>query len=90
MVYGILRRLESEGSLGKCSISLSRKDVAGGKDFIFGRDIVSMDRSCIIVTGGETGHEEARVPLERIKEIESEGRVIFRRKGRIEKVYPRR
>lgn len=90
MVYGILRKLESEGRLRKCSITLFRKDVIGGKEFFFGRDIVSLDRSCIILAGGETGQEETRVPLEAIKEVESDGRPVFRKKGRIEKVYPRR
>lgn len=90
MVYDVLKRLESGGRLDKCSIALFRKDVAGGKMFIFGRDLVKIDRSCVTFMGGETGQEELTVPLEAIRQVESEGRALFRRKGRIEKVYPRR
>ena len=90
MVYGILRKLESEGRLRKCSIALFRKDVKGRKEFIFGRDIVDIDRSCVSFLGGECGQERHTGPREAIREVESGGRAVFRRKKRIERVYPKK
>ncbi len=90
MVYGILRKLESESRLSQCSLALFREDVVNKREFIFGRDITGIDRSCVVFTGGETGREEFSIPLESIRQIEVDGRTVFRRKRKIEKIYPRK
>lgn len=86
MVRGILRKLESEGRMGGCSLSYDR---GGARMTVFGRDIIRIGRSSVTFLGGETGREEFSIPLEAIREIEAGGRTLFRKKKRIERVYPR-
>lgn len=89
MVYDVLNRLKRNKKLYSCSMTVSRPEAVDKRGFVFGREIVDFNASCIIIRGGETGYEEFSVPLEDVLTIESEGRVVFRRKPRIEKVYPR-
>ncbi|GEM_PF-1620506 len=90
MAYDILKGLESGGRLGSCSIALKGEGIAGGRAFVFGRDIVSVDRQKVTFRGGETGQEALTLPLEEIQEIESGGRTVFRKGRRIERVYPKK
>ena len=90
MAYNILNKLKSEDRLKKCSISIRREDVVNKREFIFGRDITAITRSRIVFAGGETGQEELSIPLESIREISLEGRIVFRKRKRgAERVYPR-
>jgi uncharacterized protein (UPF0248 family) len=89
MVYNILNKLLVEGRLKSCSITVSQKDVVGGRKMIFGRDISRVTRSSIEYLGGETGYEKLSAPLNSVLEIEVDGRTVFRKKKRIEKIYPR-
>ena len=87
MAYDILKGMEREGSLNGCFMSMSEKSQSRS---VFGKDIISVDRSKTVFLGGETGQERMEAPLDSILEISVGGTVIFRRKKRIEKVYPRK
>ena len=89
MAYGVLKRLESGRKLGRCLITLSRKDTAGKREYVHGGSITSISRSRIFFAAGEAGREEFSAPLESVLEITLDGRVLFRKKKRIEKIYPR-
>ena len=89
MLYDILRRLELEGSMGACSIVLSRDSAPDNRMMIFGREVLSFNQHHIVFRGGESGYEEFRAPLESVFMVEAGGHALFRRSPRIQKVYPR-
>ena len=89
MAYDVLSKLKREGILGGCSILVSDDSSPRGSRRIFGRDITAVSLSCISFKGGETGHESLSAPINSVLEIESGGRVIYRKKKRIERIYPR-
>jgi len=89
MLYDILNRLKKSGRLYSCSITIYHPGAVGNRRFLFGREIVDFSASGIRFRGGETGYEEFTVPLEDVLTVESGGAVVFRKKPRIEKVYPR-
>ena len=89
MIYEIMLNLKKSEHLYSCSMTIHHPGAINNRRFIFGREIVGFNTSVIRFRGGETGYEEFSVPLEDVIEIESEGKVVFRRKPRIKKVYPR-
>jgi hypothetical protein len=89
MVYSALVDLKSRGKLRTSSITVSDSAAVRKKRYVFGREITGFDRRHIRFRGGESGYEELSLPLEKIIEIESGGRIVFKRKPRIKKVYPR-
>jgi len=89
MTYDVLIKLKAQGLLDGCSIAVSDKDSMRRHRTILGRDIARVTRSSIEFRGGETGHEILSVPIESILEIEYGGKVIYRKKKRIERIYPR-
>jgi hypothetical protein len=89
MAYDLLNRLKSEGSLGACSLLISDPGSLRKTRNVFGRDIRRITLSRIEFLGGETGHETLSVPMDSILEIECGGRILFRKKKRIERIYPR-
>jgi hypothetical protein len=89
MIYEILLRLKREKKLYSCSMTIHKPGAVKNKRFLFGREIVGFNMSGIRFRGGETGYEVLTVPLEDVLEIESGGRMVFKRKPRIKKVYPR-
>ena len=89
MVYDVLNKLRQEKKLYSCSMTVSESGAVNGKRFVFGREITDFNKHHIRFRGGETGYEEFTMPLERVLQIESEGRVVFKRKPRIKTFYPR-
>ena len=89
MAYDLLSRLMADGSIGECSITVSDNGSLRRHRTIFGRDITRFTRSGIELSGGETGHERLTVPIESVQEIKSGRRIVFARKKRIERIYPR-
>ena len=89
MIYEILLNLKKSKRLYSSSMTIHHKGAVNDKRFIFGREVIGFNTSVIRFRGGETGYEELSVPLEDVIEIESGGKVVFRRKPRIKKVYPR-
>jgi hypothetical protein len=89
MVFDILSSLERQGRLNQCSISVSDKSGPRGRRMIFGRDITGLSRSHIEHAGGETGYEIFRTPVNAILQVELENKIVFRKKSRIERIYPR-
>ena len=83
MVYDVLNRLMQSDSLRDKIIVLKDKSV------ILGGSIFDVTRSHINFYGGESNCEELTMPIENITEIRQNERVIFKRKKRVEKVYPR-
>lgn len=89
MVYDILKKLEKENRLEDCSFKVSDKSSLRGFKRVFGRDIIQINRSFIQYQGGETGYEKFNLPLEEVAEVEVNGEIVFRKKKRIKKIYPR-
>ena len=89
MPYDMLRRLFMEGRLKDCSITFMHEHSANGRKTIHGRDITGVKRSGIEYLGGESGREKLTADLNSITGIEFECRPVFRKKKRIEKIYPR-
>jgi hypothetical protein len=89
MIYDILKELEASGRLKSSSITVSRPGAVNGRAFVFGREMTGFDRKTIRFRGGETGYEELSVSLEKVLEVEAGGRVVFKRKPSIKKIYPR-
>ena len=89
MVYDLLRRLISDGRLADCSITIAHMSSADKKRTILGRDVLDVRKDGIQYNGGETGQEAFSVPLKSIIGIELGGKVLYRRRQRIEKIYPR-
>jgi len=90
MVYDTLNKLLLSKRLDRVVITVFKKGAVNNREHIYGRDIVDVNRSFVKFTGGETGYEEFSVPLERILEIEVDGKPVFRNKKRIKKIYPMR
>ena len=88
-VRNVLKRIADEGKLKDCSIMVSVRGTGAESGMIYGRDVTGLTRSCIEHAGGESGYEKLATLLERILEIELDGRVVFRKKKRIERIYPR-
>jgi uncharacterized protein (UPF0248 family) len=89
MVFDVLNRLKAEGSLKGCSITVSDKNALRKHRTLFGRDISRITRSGIEFRGGETGHERLSIPMESVQEIRTGARTVYRKKKRIERIYPR-
>ncbi len=89
MIYEILLNLKKSERLYSCSMTVHHKGAVGDRRFLFGREVTGFNTSVIRFRGGETGYEELTVPLEDVNEIVSDGKVVFKRKPRIKKVYPR-
>ena len=89
MAYDLLSKLKADGTLSGCSIVVSDKDSLRNSRTVFGRDIRRITTSRIELLGGETGHERFSIPMDSIQEIRLRNRVIYRKKKRIERIYPR-
>ena len=89
MAHSILNKLRSEGKLGSCSIIISDEGSLRKRRTVFGRDVTGLSRSSIEFRGGETGHERTAIPIDSVEEIECDGTVLFRKKRRIDRIYPR-
>ncbi len=89
MVFDILNRLRQGGKLYSCSITVFQPGAINDRGSVFGREIIDFNKSGIRFRGGETGYEEFTVSLENVLEIESGGNIIFKKKPRIKRVYPR-
>jgi len=83
MVYDFLNRLFREGELKDKTIVFSDRSI------ITGGTVSDVNRSEIIYYGGESGHELLTRSIEKISEIRQNEALIYRRKRRIEKIYPR-
>lgn len=81
--------MKADGSIQECSILVSDENMPRKSRRVFGRDIMRITLSRVEFNGGETGHERLSVPMDSVLEIERKGRVIYRRKKRIEKIYPK-
>lgn len=89
MVYDLLRKLISDGKLEDCSITIAHISSEDRKRTILGRDVESIRHDGVEYKGGETGQEVFSVPLKSIIGIELDGKVLYRKKKNIEKIYPR-
>ena len=89
MPYDILNRLAIQGKLQDCSITFIHKNSADKKKTIQGRDITEVSRSGIEYSGGEAGKEHFRLSFDLILGIELNGKPIFRKAKRVERIYPR-
>jgi len=89
MAYSVLAKLKAEGPLRNCSITVSDRDSLRRHKTFFGRDITRITRSGIEFRGGETGHEKLAVPMESVVQIELYGKILYRKKKRIKRIYPR-
>jgi len=89
MAYDLFIRMKVDGSLMNCSITVSDRDSLRKHTTIFGRDITGFTRSSIELRGGETGHERISIPMESVQEIRLRSQVLYRKKKRIERIYPR-
>jgi hypothetical protein len=83
MVYDIINRLLQSDSLRDKTLILKDKTI------VTGGTIFDLTRSEIKYLGGESNMEEFTIPLEEIKEIRRNHHIIFKRKKRIDKIYPR-
>jgi hypothetical protein len=83
MVYDILVKLLQSDSLRDKTIVMKDNNI------ITGGAVFEVTRSEIKFYGGESGQEVFTEPIEKITEIRQNESVVFRRKRRIEKVYPR-
>jgi len=90
MINSVLEKIITEGRLKQCSITVSDKNAMNNRKTIFGRDIIRVTRSCIEYLGGETGYEKFTIPLESVLAVELEGRQVFSKKERVEKIFPRK
>jgi len=89
MAYDVLSRLKAEGRLFDCVIEVADKGSPSGRKAVFGKDIIELGRSRIVFLGGETGNEKLAAPMEAVQEIFCSDKVIWRKKRRIERIYPR-
>jgi uncharacterized protein (UPF0248 family) len=89
MVYDILAGLKKNRRLLESLLVLADRSSLDGKKRIPGSLIREVQRSFIVIESGETGQEAERVPLDKIMEIRSGGRILFRKGRRIERIYPR-
>jgi hypothetical protein len=89
MAYDVLSKLKAEGRLFDCVIEVADESLPGKKKAVFGKDVIELSRSNILFLGGETGHERISVPIESVLEIFCSDKVLFRKKRRIDRIYPR-
>jgi uncharacterized protein (UPF0248 family) len=89
MAYDILNKMKQEGVLNDCIITIAHPISASKTRAISGRDVTGIGKSGIEYRGGEAGCEILHVPLKSILGIERDGRVVYRKKKSIEKIYPR-
>jgi len=89
MAYDLLSKLKADGTLCSCSIVVSDKDSLRNSRTVFGRDIKRITTSRIELLGGETGQETLSVPMDSVQEIRLKSQVLYRKKKRIERIYPR-
>ncbi len=90
MVFDILRKLELEGTLGRCHLTLRDSRKPGGTRIILGSELTRVSRERIELLGGESLYEAFRIPLESIQEIRLEGRPVFRRRSSIKRIHMRK
>ncbi len=83
MVYDILHGFLKNDAIRDKIIVFSDKSI------VTGGSVIEINRSYIKFYGGESSYEEFEVPLENIVEIRKNEKVIFRKKKRIQKIYPR-
>lgn len=89
MAYDVLRKLERTGKLVHSLLLVADRNSLDGKRRVPGSLVREVQRSFISIDSGETGHETLRIPLDRIIEIRSGRRIVFRKGKRIERIYPR-
>jgi hypothetical protein len=83
MVYDMLvKLLNSDGLRDKTIVLKDNSIIPGGRVF-------EVNRSEIRYFGGESSYEEFLAPIEKIAAIRQNEKVIFKRRKRIERVYPR-
>ncbi|MBN2043286.1 MAG: hypothetical protein JW754_05795 [Candidatus Aenigmarchaeota archaeon] len=90
MIFDILNNLIAGGKMDNVSLAVFRKDFPSRREFVYGMDINRIDRFHVHVTGGETGYDERKIPLDLIEEIWSDGKLIYTHKKQIKKIYPRK
>lgn len=90
MVFDVLSKLKQSGRLKNCVITISDKDAARDKKYVYGRDVLGINRSFVTFKGGETGYEELVAPLEKVLEIRVNGKSVWKRKKQIKRIYPRK
>ena len=83
MVYDTLNKLLQSDSLRDKTLVFSDKTI------VTGGSIFEVNRSHVSFRGGESNCEEFSLPIEKIAEIRQNENVVFKRKKRIEKIYPR-
>jgi len=89
MPYDMLKKLLVEGRLGDCSIAVAHANSVNKIKTIQGSLVISIKRSGIEYLGGETGHERFLIPLDLVLGIKSGSRMIYRKKNRVERIFPR-
>ena len=89
MVYDILVALEKSGDLMKSFLLVADRNSLDGKKRLQGSLVRNVQRSFLAIDSGVAGNEEARIPLDKVIEIRSGGRTLFRKGERIERIYPR-
>ena len=90
MVYNILGKLESEDKLKEAVITIPDDNLPKKRRTILGGEVTKITRSCLEYQGGESGYEAFTIPLSSIIQVSFQGRTLFLRKKRIERIYPRR
>ncbi len=80
MVFEVLNRLKWEGGLGECEIVIRHRGAPGDVLTIPGKSLTELKRDHFIYTN-ERG-EETFIPLHRILEVRSGGKVLWKRKAR--------
>lgn len=89
MVHDILSGLEKMGNLSESFLLVADRQSLDGKKRLPGSLITEIRRGWIVFETGETGQEKVMIPSDKILEIRSGGRTLFRKSRRMEKVYPR-
>jgi hypothetical protein len=89
MVYHLLKKMQANGSLKECSITIAHKASVDKTRTVLGRDITNIRMNGIEYHGGEATHEKFTVPLKSILGVELGGRQVYRKKKRVERIYPR-
>ena len=89
MAFDLLNRLLQEGTLRSCSILVADESLPKKTRRVFGRDVIRISHAAIEFQGGETGHETHSVPMDSVLEIERGSIVLYTKKKRIQRIYPR-
>jgi hypothetical protein len=90
MVYRILSRLGSRGMLSDTVISIPDESAPGKTRTVLGGEVIRITRSLLEYRGGESGYETFTSPLDSVLRVSFQGRTLFLRKKRIERIFPRR